>query len=124
MPIFQKVAITNARFFSPIGFYEEERILGNAFFVDVIVEFPFVKTDTETLDHTLNYEELYALSARIMSPERKLLESAAEELMQALLSDYPYISSAKVSIRKVNPPFGGDAATSEVAMRYERRSVV
>lgn len=119
----QIVAIKNARFFAPIGYYEEEQILGNEFFVDTEVRFPFSKMDTEKLENTLNYEELYQLLVKVMTPKRKLLESAAEEILNELIEKYPQTSKAIVSIRKTNPPFGGDTSMSEVSLEYESQQI-
>ncbi len=116
--ITQRVALKHVRFFSPIGFYEEEQVIGNEFFIDLEVYFPFQNSDSEDLKNTINYEELYQLLAEVMRPKRKLLESALEDIMDLILKRYGYLQEIKVSIRKVNPPFGGDLANSEVALHY------
>jgi len=76
--IIQQVSLEEVRFYSPIGFYEEEQILGNEFFVTVSVSFPFKNPDSEDLENTINYEEIYRILVEVMSPRRKLLESAAD----------------------------------------------
>ncbi len=118
--IIQKVALSEVRFFSPIGFYEEEQIVGNEFFVSLEVYFPFQNEDSENLDNTINYEELYQLLVEVMSPKRKLLESAAEDILDVVLKKYSFLTKAMVNIRKINPAFGGDLANSEVALMFER----
>lgn len=118
--ITQKVALKEVRFFSPIGFYEEEQVIGNEFFVNVEIEFPFQNSDAEDLDNTVNYEELYQILVDVMTPKRKLLESALEDILDVILKKYLFVQAAKVSIRKVNPPFGGDLANSEVTLVYTK----
>ncbi|MBE8714315.1 dihydroneopterin aldolase [Sphingobacterium hungaricum] len=117
--ITQTVSLVDARFFSPIGFYPEEQILGNEFFVTVSVSFPFVNEETEELTNTLNYEKLYEVVSKVMSPKRKLLESAAEEILKAIISLQPTCQRAHVKIKKSNPPFGGDLSSSQVELHYE-----
>jgi len=118
--IIQKVSLKEVRFFSPIGFYEEEQVVGNEFYVNVEVTFPFENSDAEDLDNTINYEELYQILVEVMTPKRKLLESALEDILDLILKKYLFIDSAIVSIRKVNPPFGGDLANSEVSLIYTK----
>lgn len=116
--ITQKIALKEVRFFSPIGFYEEERKLGNEFYVDVEVSFPFKNSNAEELANTINYEELYQILVEVMTPSRKLLESALEDIMNLLLKQYLFVETIDISIRKVNPPFGGDLASSVVSLSY------
>ena len=114
----QKVAIKDARFYAPIGFYEEEQLLGNEFYVDVSIYFPFENPDSDQLANTVNYEELYRILVEVMTPKRRLLESAAEDILNRLIEDYVFMTKAAVSIRKITPPFGGDRAVSEVSLEY------
>lgn len=111
----QQVAITNARFFSPIGYYEEERILGNEFYVTLEVNFKIAAIKSDDLGRTLNYELLYSVLQSTMAQERKLLESAAHEIIEKLCLDFDFLDSIKIEIRKMSPPFGGDIAEAKVA---------
>ena len=89
--IIQRVALQDVRFFAPIGFFEEERIVGNEFYVDVSVSFPFGNDDAENLANTLNYAELYELVCSVMQQERKLLESAAQEILEGIRKSYAFV---------------------------------
>lgn len=119
--ITQKVALTDVRFFSPIGYYEEEQVVGNEFLVSVEAYFPFENENAEDLKNTVNYEEIYHILREIMTPRRKLLESAAEDILDRIVKEYSFVTKVSVSLRKLNPPFGGDLANSEVALYYENR---
>ncbi|TYP97670.1 dihydroneopterin aldolase [Sphingobacterium allocomposti] len=118
--ITQEIALRDVRFFSPIGYFEEERILGNEFYVDVYVRFPFRHVDTEELSNTINYGELYSLLCDVMQKERKLLESAAQEILSKIQGKYSFIDEARVAIRKTTPPFGHDQVHAEVSLSYKR----
>jgi len=118
--IIQQVSLEEVRFYSPIGFYEEEQILGNEFFVTVSVSFPFKNPDAEDLENTINYEEIYRILVEVMSPRRKLLESAAEDILNKLVETYSSVQKIDVRIRKSNPPFGGDLANSVVSLHYSK----
>lgn len=118
--ITQKVALKDVRFYSPIGFYEEEQVVGNEFYINLEVLFPFENSDAEDLKNTINYEELYQVLVDVMRPKRKLLESALEDILDVVLKKYSFLQEVHVSIRKINPPFGGDLANSEVSLFYKR----
>ena len=117
--IIQKVSLTSVRFFSPIGFYEEERVLGNGFLVDVSVSFPFLSADSEDLSNTVNYEEIYSLMCAVMKKERKLLESAAEEILLGIRAKYGFVCEVNVSICKATPPFGHGDMYASVSLHYQ-----
>ena len=118
--IIQKVSLKEVRFYSPIGYYEEEQIVGNEFFINVDVSFPFKNSDAEDLQNTINYEELYQILVEVMTPKRKLLESALEDILDLIIKKYNFVQEITVSIRKINPAFGGDIANSEVSLHYQR----
>lgn len=118
--ITQEVSLSQVRFFSPIGFYEEEQVLGNEFFVDVSVRFPFENLDTEDLQNTLNYAELYVILQEVMRPKRKLIESAAQAILMEIRTRYLFTEEITVRITKTTPPFGTDSAHSAVCLQYKR----
>jgi dihydroneopterin aldolase len=118
MKILQTVSLEDVRVFAPIGFYEEEQILGNEFLVQASVSFDAGIDDHENLDKTVNYEILYQIIHQVMTPKRKLLESAAHEILKEIHSHFSFARAIDVSIKKMNPPFGGDFAHSKVAVQY------
>ena len=117
--ITQQVALKDVRFYAPIGFFEEERIVGNEFYVDVSVDFPFGNEDAEDLMNTLNYAELYELVCVVMQQERKLLESAAQEILEGIRNAYAFVQEVRVTVRKTTPPFGHDCAHAAVSLHYK-----
>lgn len=122
--ITQTVAIEQARFFSPIGYYEEERILGNEFFVDVHVAVKVDFNGSDELEDTLNYEELYAAISKVMRQERKLLESAAQEILEGLQMRFAHLEGVVVKITKMHPPFGADASRASVKLKVGEISII
>lgn len=120
MKILQTVALEDVRVFAPIGFYEEEQLLGNVFLLHVEVSFDAGTANHEQLDKTVNYEELYQIIHQVMRPKRKLLESAAHEILATIQQRFPFVKEFFVSIKKLNPPFGGDVAHSRVSLRYQK----
>jgi len=116
----QNVALKQVRFFSPIGFYKEERILGNEFFVDLSVGMVFNNPSPDELTNTVNYEGLFILLSEVMTKERKLLESAAHEVLERVKEEYSFVDEITIKICKTTPPFGVDSAFSEVSLYYTK----
>jgi len=116
----QRVSLKDVRFFSPIGYYEEEQVIGTEFFINVDVYFPFENSDSENLDNTINYEGLYQILVDVMRPKRKLIESAVEDILDLIQKKYSFVEEIYVCIRKINPAFGGDLANSEIALHYKK----
>uniref|UniRef100_F4C838 7,8-dihydroneopterin aldolase n=1 Tax=Sphingobacterium sp. (strain 21) TaxID=743722 RepID=F4C838_SPHS2 len=116
----RKIALTNARFYAYHGYYHEEQMLGNEFFLDIIcfVSNPTLNTD-DNLVKTINYEELYRIAKEEMAQPKKLLETVVDNILNSIKVNFHEVNEIEVSLRKSNPPFGGDAATAEVSLYWQ-----
>jgi dihydroneopterin aldolase len=118
--LIQTIAINDARFYSPIGYYPEEQVTGNEFYVSIEVSYRYNTASGDDLTNTLNYEQLYAVIAQVMRPKRALIESAVEEMMDRLLLKFDFLERVEISIIKIDPLFGGDRANSKIKLVYEK----
>lgn len=115
----RKIALRNARFYAYHGYYEEEQIIGNEFFLDVICFMKAFVADTgDNLEKTINYEDLYRIAKDEMSKPKKLLETVVDNILDTIKSNYHEVKEIEVSLRKSNPPFGGDTAAAEVSLYW------
>lgn len=114
------IKVKDLRFFSYHGFYPEEQILGNEYFVSIEVLFPLQSPINDQLENTLNYEDLYAIAKKEMKKPQKLLETVASNILNKVHRKDDNIEQVKVNICKVNPPFGGDKAKSEIEITWTR----
>lgn len=114
----QTVALKDVKCFAFHGYYPEEQLTGIYFMVDVVVEFvPF--GDTENLQHTVNYEILNTIILDEMARTQKMLETVIKNIIDRTVSAYPFILSATVGIRKLNPPMPGEIGHSFVQLSYK-----
>lgn len=113
------IKVKDLRFFSYHGFYPEEQILGNEYRVSIEVNIPFTESLDDDLANTLNYEDLYAIAKEEMAVPQKLLETVAKNILIKTRSKGEYASSIIVSVCKINPPFGGDLAKSEITLTWK-----
>lgn len=120
MELMCRIKVKDLRFFSYHGFYPEEQILGSEYFVSIEVLFPMRSPLNDELKNTLNYETLYAIASTEMKSPQKLLETVASNILNKALTKSVNIEHIKVNICKINPPFGGDKATSEIELTWER----
>lgn len=103
------------------GVHEFERREGNNFIVDLWVDSSaFSSLETDNLEDTVDYEQLYALVAREMAVTSNLLENVAARIAKSILNEIAEIDSVKVRIAKKNPPISGKCEESAVTYIKKR----
>lgn len=123
MELLCRVKVKDLRFFSYHGFYPEEQILGNEYFVSIELSFPLQSSLNDDLKNTINYEDLYAIAKTEMNSPQKLLETVASNILNKALTQSDDIEQIKVNVCKINPPFGGDKAKSEIELTWTREII-
>lgn len=113
------------QFFSFHGLYEEEKTKGGNFTVNLSASFSpateaeLIKPITD-ISQTVDYAQIYAVIARIMSVPHELLETVAMEIAATLQIGHPELSIIEVAITKNNPPIPGMAGSSTVHYCWKR----
>ncbi|MFT6866800.1 MAG: dihydroneopterin aldolase [Cyclobacteriaceae bacterium] len=103
-----KVSLEGMEFYARHGYYEEERIIGNKYSVDVTVELDFSNAaDSDKLQGTVNYEKIYEIVSGVMAIDAMLLEHLAGKIIQQLKTAFPQIKKSWVKVSKYNPPIKG-----------------
>ncbi|GAB4002492.1 dihydroneopterin aldolase [Spirosoma daeguense] len=112
------IALEGLEFFSYHGFYDEEQKIGNKYSVDIIVNADF--SDAARLDRlsaTVNYEDIYRITATVMKKPARLLEHVAHQIIQEIRTKYTDIESIEVSVSKFNPPIGGVCHRARITLK-------
>ncbi|QXV64228.1 dihydroneopterin aldolase [Mucilaginibacter sp. 21P] len=116
-----KVALEGIEVFAYHGFYPEEQKIGTRFLIDVYVTFEQKGTFADdTLNHTVNYEELYAIIREEMANTRKVIENVAEAILKRIMDAFSFIDFAEIVIKKQNPPFNGPIKQSVISLSYQK----
>ena len=103
-----KVSLQGMEFYARHGYYEEERVIGNKYRVDVTIELDFSDaSEDDKLEGTVDYEKLYEIVKEVMSIDAKLLEHLAGKMIKSIKSSFSQIKQVEVSISKFNPPIKG-----------------
>lgn len=105
-----KIYLRNVRFRAFHGVLPQEGIVGNDYLVNLVLDYDFSSAmQTDDLQGTLNYAEVYQKVREEMAVPSKLLEHVAGRIAHRLFSDFPEIQKLQLSITKVNPPMGADS---------------
>uniref|UniRef100_UPI00261B3E48 dihydroneopterin aldolase n=1 Tax=Segatella copri TaxID=165179 RepID=UPI00261B3E48 len=105
-----KIYLRNVRFHAFHGVLPQEGIVGNDYLVNLVLDYDFSSAmQTDELQGTLNYAEVYQKVREEMVVPSKLLEHVAGRIAHRLFSDFPEIQKLQLSITKVNPPMGADS---------------
>ena len=102
------ISVEGMEFFAYHGCFKEEQVIGTKFRIDI-----FMKTDTskaessDNLNDTVNYQLVYQAIKEEMETRSKLLENVARRILNRITKDFPSVESARIKIRKLNPPLGG-----------------
>lgn len=105
-----KIYLRNVRFHAFHGVLPQEGIVGNDYLVNLVLDYDFSSAmQTDELQGTLNYAEVYQKVREEMAVPSKLLEHVAGRIAHRLFSDFPEIQRLQLSITKVNPPMGADS---------------
>lgn len=103
------------------GCLEQEKARGNYFTVDFRGELDLsAAAESDNLNDTLNYGEIYDIVAEEMSIPSELLENVAGRIVKEIEKQYPQLTSFSVRVSKKKPPVDGVAQWSRVTL-YSRR---
>ncbi len=116
-----QILIERMEFYAFHGHYQEEQIVGNRFLVDLEIVTDMRKpAASDELEDAVNYQLAYRLVKQEMKKKSSLLENIAKRILDAVFNEFPWIEEAKVTIRKMNPPMGGQMRS--VGVTLERKS--
>jgi len=103
------------------GCLAEETTIGSRYEVDVKVWANLEKAcKTDALEDTVDYVLLNAIVKKEMSVAAKLLEQVGHRILTEVFRQAPIVDKIKVSVRKINPPIGGDVPAVAVVLKEKR----
>lgn len=114
------VRLKNLRFFSRIGFFEQERAVGNEFEVNMEISFDasiFVEEDIST---TVSYADIYSIIEEEMMRESLLLETVANRIAERTMAITPNNSRISISIDKLTPPIKGISGSCGIELTLQK----
>ena len=113
------IEIENMEFYAYHGHYEEERIVGNRFLLNIKIETNTEKAElSDNINDALNYQTVYSIIAHEMKKKSHLLENIAKRILDAIYSEFKKeILSSEIKVSKINPPMGGQIGQVSVSLK-------
>lgn len=99
------------------GLYEEERVNGNRFTVDISFEASTTNAeDTDSINDTVDYSAIYGVVDAEMRQPSNLLEHVAGRIKRSIIAQYPGLTNLEVAVTKHNPPIKGNVEKVTVVL--------
>ncbi len=103
------------------GCLEQEKVRGNVFTVDFRGELDLTAAaESDNLNDTLNYADIYEIVSYEMSIPSELLENVAGRIVNAIAVQFPQLAAFSVRVSKKKPPVDGVAQWSRVTLFHRR----
>ena len=113
--------MTDLCFYAYIGLGVQESLVRNEFIVTLRLRTELKRAiQTDEVDDTLSYAEVFEAVKDEMSRPSRLLEHIAGRIVQRLFHDFPALDGIELSLMKRNPPMGADIEGAGVELSVER----
>jgi dihydroneopterin aldolase len=110
------ITLETMKFRAYHGVLENERIIGNDYLVDLSYTIDTNAVETDRLEDTLSYADLYILVKNEMMRPSQLIEHVAGRILLAVKRQYPQIQKTTVRVSKLNPPVSGEVGRATVTV--------
>ena len=111
------ILLEGMKFYAYHGVLEQERILGNHYTIDLEIQLDLSKaSQTDNLNDTVSYADIYAVVKNEMAIPSQLLEHVAGRIKRKIKSAFPDIKDITIRLSKHNPPVGGEVERATIVM--------
>lgn len=117
-----KITIKALKFRGNHGYYENERLVGNDFELDVSAWGDFKEAaKSRELTTAFNYEHVETVAKNVLlGKSEKLIETLCMKIGDQLFEKSRRIKKLTVALRKLNPPINVPADYAEITMTWKR----
>lgn len=98
------ISLHNLRFHAYHGIYQEEKVLGGMFEVNLSVHYQPQVLPVTDLSQTVNYAKIYELLCKEMEEPCPILETFVTKLASDILAQFSIVDEVDISIKKLQPP--------------------
>ncbi len=111
------IFLKEVRFHAFHGVMPQERRVGADFLVTLRIGYNITTAmRTDEVRDTLNYAEVYRVVKEEMDTPSALLEHVAGRIANAIVRQFPAVSSIDLKLTKKNPPMGADCEGAGVEL--------
>lgn len=104
-----KIILNNMAFFAYHGAMEEEKTLGQRFFIDALLFLDLKQAGkTDDLQYTVHYGMVYEKIKEVVEKQRfDLIEALGHHICKSVLTEFTEIEKMQITIRKPAAPVNG-----------------
>jgi len=119
-----KIYINGIKTYGYHGAIQEERVLGQYFITDIVLYIDLTAaSETDVLNETVHYGEVYNLAEEIIKGEPvSLIERLAGKINAELFDRYDKIVEIETTITKPNPPIDGNYESVAITLHGKRET--
>jgi dihydroneopterin aldolase len=111
------ILLENIVFYARHGVSPQETAVGNEYIVNLKIGMDLSKAgETDNLDDTVSYAEIYEDIKTEMAIPSRLLEHVACRIVRKLRSKYHKINTLEIKLSKRNPPMGAQIDCASVLL--------
>ncbi len=118
--IVRTIGLEGLRFHAMIGFYPEERILGNEIEISVYVTMDLNEDIADDVNQTLDYDKIYEQVKNVLTQPINLLETAVSKILRTVVLLSDDIIMVRVRVAKLHPPITGSVKKIFVEEQWVR----
>ena len=115
------IQMEGMKFYAFHGVMPQENRVGSYFYLDLKLKTDFTHAaQTDELEGTVSYADIYALVKEEMGISSMLLEHICQRIAQRIFTTFPTIEAVDIRLNKENPPMGACANKIGVEAHYVR----
>ncbi len=115
------IRMEGMKFYAFHGVLPQENLVGANYYIDLKLKTDFSRAaETDELEGTVSYADIYASVKEEMDMPSKLLEHVCQRIALRIFKDFPTIEAIDICLFKENPPMGACAKRIGVGVHYER----
>ncbi|WP_378180122.1 dihydroneopterin aldolase [Aquimarina sp. SS2-1] len=115
------ITLKNIKIYAYHGCLVEEKKIGSDYRVDLKIKADLNRSaQTDRLSDTVDYVHLNHIVKEEMAIRSKLLEHAAERILNRIIKELPLVDKATVDVSKINPPIGGNVQMVTITRSKKR----
>ncbi len=104
------------------GVMPQENEIGAWFTIDISLGInDYSCTNSDCIDGTVSYADVYGLICEEMKTKSKLLENVCNRICERVYGKFPQVESISITLSKDTPPMGGDRLKAAVTLKSRRQ---
>lgn len=115
------IRMEGMKFYAFHGVLPQENLVGAYYYVDLKLKTDFTHAaETDELEGTINYAEVFEAVKKEMAIPSKLLEHVCQRIASSIFHQFSTVESLEISLYKENPPMGSQSKKIGVEVIYTR----